>query len=100
PPPPTPPLSLHDALPIFRRPRQPPLEELGVTHRPERHELVNEQVHELHLRLVSRQRPRTQERLHVAAPVHELIDQLRVMADGLRDRKSTRLNSSHLVISY
>src|SRR5260221_9896132 len=64
-------LSLHDALPISRGVR----DDLRGDHRP---------------RLVD----------HVAAAVHVLRDPGVARLDQRADRKSTRLNSSHTVISY
>src|SRR5207244_9225063 len=93
PPPPSPssPLSLHDALPIcpaHQRPHPLPLgsedeceaaREVDVPHR--------RRVH------VGRVRPEVGA-LHIVQVARE------VLHDGDRDRKSTRLNSSHQIISY
>src|SRR5688500_19705606 len=40
------------------------------------------------------------DRKRVEADLRENQERLRLILDGARDRKSTRLNSSHLVISY
>src|SRR5256885_9279910 len=66
-------LSLHDALPIFRRvPRV----------------------------AVAAEDPRCRVLRPAPASVDPELDALRRRVLGRRDRKSTRLNSSHLVISY
>src|SRR5205807_8796938 len=71
-------LSLHDALPIFARPMQ-------RLHRPGiRPPAVQDLAHEISLREV---------------PVVDVRD-FELAPPGGPDRKSTRLNSSHLVISY
>src|SRR5256885_5504865 len=70
-------LSLHDALPISRRPPED-----GVLRRHGAEEGVDQL-----------QRPR-----RLVALVRE--EAVVAGADGEADRKSTRLNSSHLVISY
>src|SRR5688500_19482254 len=77
------PLSLHDALPIWDR--SPPVTLGLVTATPE--------AGRPKPKMLSRRMPRT------AAP--RKVSRARIRSDAATgDRKSTRLNSSHLVISY
>src|SRR5262245_64337301 len=81
--------SLHDALPIFGglRVHQRDLARLGEPLRgPAHHRLVDPLLHDLVADVVGA--------VHVEALLVE------AEADGQGDRKSTRLNSSHLGISY
>src|SRR5688500_19390809 len=83
---PTPTLSLHDALPISERRREvarPDLVDFG-----HRGKAIGLELH----RAARRENPG----LRPLAP--SAADRLARLAHG--DRKSTRLNSSHLVISY
>src|SRR5205807_5718474 len=88
-------LSLHDALPIYPAPRARRQHRIDVVRR--RDPLV------LNLQLlverVGRSRPVVEpEKADVGAALGERRQQRQQVA--FRDRKSTRLNSSHLVISY
>src|SRR5688500_19877410 len=86
-------LSLHDALPIFRR-----LERLGLFEavpEPAAEALPPKQLLvSAHLHAGGRRRVVGE---FVGIHVDQLHDPVRI---GAGDRKSTRLNSSHLVISY
>src|SRR5688500_20032951 len=79
-------LSLHDALPIYRR---------HVVGDQERHVAAAGAG-----RLRLRRRPHRRLEHHVLGREPEDISAEGTSAPGDLDRKSTRLNSSHLVISY
>src|SRR5256885_4001364 len=86
------PLSLHAALPISSEPQR------HDSHGRAGH--VRPHVRNLPDQLDSRQLGEVADRRHGPA-AHEVNLALRVAPPDLRpDRKSTRLNSSHLVISY
>src|SRR5688572_32565839 len=76
-------LSLHDALPIYAGLAEVLLQSVGDPE--DTAELADVLAHEHNLRVV----------LH--RPAQAEVERL---ADGERDRKSTRLNSSHSQISY
>src|SRR5256885_12342142 len=67
---------------------------LGLEHRAPRRELDHERLHVEHGRPVDRVEP-----AHVELEAVD-VDQLTPADADAVDRKSTRLNSSHLVISY
>src|SRR5690242_21867996 len=74
-------LSLHDALPIYSRDQR-------ESHRRELRDIVCRRKRRVHSRV--RVDPARRERLSSGARLRE----------HLEDRKSTRLNSSHMSISY
>src|SRR5690606_39773756 len=87
-------LSLHDALPIYER--------LGAL------DLAPQLIRVGAVKLAGRtERKQAHARL-LEAPAHRLtafgvklrLDAVRVLRSELQDRKSTRLNSSHVKISY
>src|SRR5205807_3248828 len=86
-------LSLHDALPIFLQLLQARTLHLGVG------EVQRSELLEIFQLLQARIRHLAVVEVH---PDHRLARQLVVARDlaAELDRKSTRLNSSHLVISY
>src|SRR5690606_39843876 len=87
PPPQTYPLSLHDALPIFQR--QEVEEQGSVRIRGQRHHLPPPRGRRRRVDVLQVRR--------LAGPPGAVVDDL---AGDLPDRKSTRLNSSHVKISY
>src|SRR5690606_40324050 len=92
------PLSLHDALPILKRPGRDRLAQPGYVEAPPHREAHRRALPRARLTRVRSLRAPAPER-QVAREGRQGLPFARAVLGGQVDRKSTRLNSSHVKIS-